>query len=154
MVVQNMNLHSIASENPSKKDIGVAKKSSIALGTLRLHKASPAYLNIENKTIEIPESAVKLLLEIINQIAEGNALTLIPEHTNLTTQEAADLLNVSRPFFVKLLESGEIPFQKVGNRRRILIDDVLKYKEKTHQERAKILQKLVDQAQDLNMGYE
>ena len=144
----------MAIENPSKRDIGVAKKSSITLGTLRLHKASPAYLNIENKTVEIPKSAVKLLLEIINQIAEGNALILIPEHTNLTTQEAADLLNVSRPFFVKLLESGEIPFQQVGNRRRILIDDVLKYKEKTHQARTKILQKLVEQAQDFNMGYE
>lgn len=154
MAIQNMNLHSIAIESPSKRDIGVAKKSSITLGTLRSHKASPAYLNIENKTVEIPESAIKLLLEIIHQIAEGNALTLIPEHTNLTTQEAADLLNVSRPFFVKLLESGEMPFQKVGNRRRILIDDVLKYKDKIHQERTKILQHLVDQAQDLNMGYE
>lgn len=154
MVVQNMNLHSIASGNLSKKDIGVAKKSSITLGALRLHKASPAYLNIENQNVELPESAVKLLLEIINQIAKGNTLTLIPEHTNLTSQEAADLLNVSRPFFVKLLESGEIPFQKVGNRRRILIDDVLTYKEKIHQERTKILQKLVDEAQDLNMGYE
>lgn len=149
-----MNLHSVAIENPSKKDIGVAKKSSVALGALPLHKGSPAYLNIEDKTIELPESAVKLLLEIINQIAEGNGLTLIPEHTLITTQEAADLLNVSRPFFVKLLESYAIPFQKVGNRRRILIDDVLKYKEKTHKERTKILQKLIDQAQDLNMGYE
>ena len=149
-----MNLHSIAIENPSKRDIGVAKKSSLTLGTLRLHKASPAYLNIENKTVEIPGPAVKLLLEIIDQIAEGNTLTLIPEHTHLTTQEAADLLNVSRPFFVKLLKSGEIPFEKVGNRRRILIDDVLQYKEKTHQKRTKVLQKLIDQAQDLNMGYE
>ena len=149
-----MNLHSIAIENPSKRDIGVAKKSSLTLGTLRLHKASPAYLNIENKTVEIPGPAVKLLLEIIDQIAEGHTLTLIPEHTHLTTQEAADLLNVSRPFFVKLLKSGEIPFEKVGNRRRILIDDVLQYKEKTHQKRTKVLQKLIDQAQDLNMGYE
>ena len=154
MVIQNMNLHSMAIENPSKRDIGVAKKSSITLGSLRLHKTSQAFLNIENKTVEIPVSALKLLLEIINQIAEGNALTLIPEHAHLTTQEAADLLHVSRPFFVKLLESGDIPFQKVGNRRRILMDDVLKYKEKIHQERAKTLQKLVDQAQDLNMGYE
>ena len=52
------------------------------------------------------------------------------------------------------LQIGEMPFQKVGNRRRILIDDVLKYKDKIHQERTKILQHLVDQAQDLNMGYE
>ena len=147
-----MHSHAIAIENPSKIDIGVAKKSSITLGSLQRHKTSPAYLNIANKIVEIPEPAVKLLLEIIDQIAEGNALTLIPEHARLTTQEAADLLNVSRPFFVKLLESGEIPFLKVGNRRRILIDDVLQYKEKIHQKRTKILQKLVNQAQDLKYG--
>ena len=149
-----MNLHSIAIENLNKRDIGVAKKSSTMLETLKLNKTSPAYLNIENKTVELPEPAVKLLLEIINQIAEGHTLTLVPEHAHLTTQEAADLLNVSRPFFVKLLESGEMPFQKVGNRRRILIDAVLQYKKKIHQKRTKILQELVDQAQDLKMGYE
>lgn len=149
-----MNLHSIAIENPNKRDIGVAKKSSMMLESVQLRKTSPAYLNIENKTVELPEPAVKLLLEIINQIAEGHTLTLVPEHAHLTTQEAADLLNVSRPFFVKLLESGEMPFQKVGNRRRILIDDVVQYKKKIHQKRTKILQELVDQAQDLNMGYE
>ena len=64
-----MNLHSIAIENPNKRDIGVAKKSSMMLETVQLRKASPAYLNIENKTVELPEPAVKLLLEIINQIA-------------------------------------------------------------------------------------
>ncbi|MCX7115015.1 MAG: helix-turn-helix domain-containing protein [Gammaproteobacteria bacterium] len=149
-----MSLHSTAIQNPTKTDIGVAKKSSLTLGSLSSHKISPAYLNIEDKTVELPRSAVKLLLEILNQIAEGNALTLIPEHANLSTQEAADLLNVSRPFVVKLLESGEIPYQKVGNRRRVLADQVLKYKERTHHARVKILQELVDQAQDLDMGYE
>ena len=91
----------------------------------------------------IPEPAIKLLLEIINQIAEGNTLTLIPEHAHLTTEEAADLLNVSRPFFVKLLESGEIPFEKAGNRRRILIDDILQYKEKIHQKEQKYYRSLL-----------
>ena len=133
--------------------MGVAKKSFMALDSLSFKKTSPAYLSIEGEKVELPQSAVKLLFEILNQIAEGNALTLVPKHASLSTQEGADLLNVSRPFFVKLLETGEMPFQKIGNRRRIFADDVVKYKEKTLKARRKILQDLVDQAQDLDMGY-
>ena len=148
-----MHTHSTATQNPTKKDIGVAKKSFMRLDALSFKKLSPAYLNIEGEKFELPQSAVKLICEILNQIAEGNALTLIPKHANLTTQEAADLLNVSRPFFVKLLKAGEIPYQKIGNRRRVLADDVIKYKQKTIKSRTKVLQELVDQAQDLDMGY-
>ena len=148
-----MHIHSIAVQNPTKKDMGVAKKSFMALDSLSFKKTSPAYLSIEGEKVELPQSAVKLLFEILNQMAEGNALTLVPKHASLSTQEGADLLNVSRPFFVKLLETGEMPFQKIGNRRRIFADDVVKYKEKTLKARRKILQDLVDQAQDLDMGY-
>lgn len=148
-----MHIHSIAVQNPTKKDMGVAKKSSMALDSLSFKKTSPAYLSIEGEKVELPQSAVKLLFEILNQIAEGNALTLVPKHASLSTQEGADLLNVSRPFFIKLLETGEMPFQKIGNRRRIFADDVIKYKEKSLKARRKILQHLVDEAQDLDMGY-
>lgn len=132
-----MNLHSLVIQNPSKKDMGIAKKSYTVLDSISFKKSSPAYLSIENKKVELPQSAVKLLMEILNQLSEGNTLTLIPKHAYLTTQEGADLLNVSRPFFVKLLESGQIPHQKIGNRRRVLADDVFKYKEKMLQARAK-----------------
>jgi excisionase family DNA binding protein len=148
-----MNTHAIALRHSTKKDIGVAKKSLTTLRSLSPKKTSVTYLSIENEKVELPQSAVNLLLEILNQISEGNALTLIPEHTTLTTQEGADLLNVSRPFFVKLLESREIPYKKIGNRRRVFADDVIKYKEKELDARKKVLQDLVDQAQDLNMGY-
>ena len=99
-----MHIHSIAVQNPTKKDMGVAKKSFMALDSLSFKKTSPAYLSIEGEKVELPQSAVKLLFEILNQMAEGNALTLVPKHASLSTQEGADLLNVSRPFFVKLLE--------------------------------------------------
>ena len=148
-----MHTHPTAVQNLNKKDQGVAKKSFMMLDALSFKKSSPAYLSIENEKVELPKSAVKLLLEILNQLAEGNALTLIPQHAHLTSQEGANLLNVSRPFFVKLLESGEIPYQKIGNRRRVLADDVIKYKEKIHKARVKTLQDLVEQAQDLDMGY-
>ena len=148
-----MHIHSIAVQNPTKKDMGVAKKSFMALDSLSFKKTSPAYLSIEGEKVELPQSAVKLLFEILNQMAEGNALTLVPKHASLSTQEGADLLNVSRPFFIKLLETGEMPFQKIGNRRRVFADDVIKYKEKSLKARRKTLQNLVDEAQDLGLGY-
>lgn len=148
-----MNIHSIAFQHLTKKDIGIAKKSFTTLRAMSFKKKSTTFLSVENEKVELPQAAVKLLLEILNQLSEGNAFTLIPEHADLTTQEGADLLNVSRPFFVKLLESGEIPYKKIGNRRRVLSEDVIRYKEKTLKARTKVLQDLVDQAQDLNMGY-
>ncbi len=81
-------------------------------------------LNLDGLTVELPASAVKLLFLILSEMAEGNSLTLIPSHAHLMTQEGADMLNVSRPYFVKLLEEGKIPFEKVGTRRRVLASDV------------------------------
>ena len=72
----------------------------------------------------------------------------------LSTQEAADILNVSRPYLVNLLESGKIPFRKVGLRRRILAADVMTYKKHIDQERYQTLAELAAQAQELKMGYE
>ena len=106
-----------------------------------------------SQPIEIPESAFRLFLEILNQMAQGNAITLVPTHHELTTQQAADLFGVSRPYFVKLLDQGEIPHHRVGTRRRLNFQDLLAYMEKVKGESRNALDQLAQEAQELKMGY-
>jgi excisionase family DNA binding protein len=143
---------------PNKHDSSLAEKSSRLLATYVQSTKAPTFQIVtpdgKVSKIHIPASALKLLVDILVQMAEGSAVTLLPIHAELTTQEAADLLNVSRPYLVKLLNEKKIPFRKVGTRRRILTEDILKYKENIDSARLKTLEKLAKQAQDYDMGYE
>ena len=96
-------------------------------------------------------SAARLLVKILSEIAKGNAVTVVPLKPELTTQEAAELLNVSRPHLVKLLERGEMPFHKVGTHRRIRLADVLAYKRKALEERKAILREMVALNQEMGL---
>lgn len=105
-------------------------------------------------SLDIPEFALRLLIEIFREVAKGNAVTLIPVHSELTTQQAADILNVSRPYVVKLLENQKIPHIKRGRHRRIRFEDLMSYKEKDDHEREQALDEMVRLSEDLGVGYE
>tara|TARA_R100001143_G_C3360981_1_gene135625 strand:- start:4879 stop:5331 length:453 start_codon:yes stop_codon:yes gene_type:complete len=107
----------------------------------------------DESRIKIPGRALEHLQEILQTMAEGKIVSLIDYEEVLTTQEAADILNISRPYLVKLLESGEIPFTKVGKHRRVRIKDLYAFKEERQKKRKQKMKELTKQAQDLDMGY-
>lgn len=144
---------------PSDSETEEAKVSSRILSP-SIQRNRPLMLRVldENQNekeavITLPAKAARLLLDILVQMAEGKAVTILPMHAELTTQQAADLLSVSRPFFVGLLENGDIPFRKVGTHRRVLLSDVLTYKERTDAAREESLDQLAELSQELGLGY-
>ncbi|MBI1902311.1 MAG: helix-turn-helix domain-containing protein [Planctomycetia bacterium] len=148
---------------PTKADVQLAQESCRRLAKiLSRRRKKPFRLRVQTgngknggaaETLSVPASAVRLLAEILGEMAQGNAVTLIPIHAELTTQQAAELLNVSRPFLIEQLEKGAIPFRLVGSHRRVLFRDLMAYKQKTDHRRLKSLQELAAQAQELKMGY-
>jgi excisionase family DNA binding protein len=107
----------------------------------------------KEKTIELPAGAVKLLQAILEDMASGRAVTIVPQNAELTTQQAADFLNVSRPFLVGLLNQRKLPFRLVGTHRRVRFEDVIRFKEDIDTERRRVLDELAAEAQELKMGY-
>jgi len=148
-----------ARQLPTAEEVALARESSRTLSAYLQTRAETQQIEIVDDkgvahAVRIPVSALRLLVEVLTEIGEGNAVSIIPIHAELTTQEAADVLNVSRPFLVQLLERGEIPFHKVGTHRRVRYQDVIAYKERIDAERCKVLDALAEQAQTLKMGYE
>lgn len=107
----------------------------------------------EEEEFEIPLSILALFHRLLAETAAGNAVFIYPVHAVLSTQEAADLLGVSRPFLIGLADRGEIPCRKVGKHRRILFEDLMNYKRTIDENRARALDELTAQAQELDMGY-
>jgi excisionase family DNA binding protein len=143
---------------PTRQEQKIARENVKILDQIagRHQKSSKAIeieVSGEKEHVKIPVSAFKFLNTILEYMSQGKAVSIIPSGAEITTQQAAEMLNVSRPHVVKLLEEGELPFYKVGTHRRIKLKDLEKYQNMIDKKREEALTELAKQAQELDMGY-
>lgn len=146
--------HLIPPVLPTEQDAELARTSSRLLAAC-IGQGETARLRVIDGQgeIEVPVAALRMLVDILANMAEGNAISLVPIHAELTTQQAADFLGVSRPHLVGLVDRGEIPHHKVGTHRRIYFRDLLGYRKARMGKSMAALDALAEQAQVLAMGY-
>lgn len=136
---------------PSEEDVELARQASRQLSR---RKREQLTVGLEDGSeLVLPKAAALLLTHLLTEMSQGNAVTLIPLHAELSTKQAADYLNVSRPFLVNLLKDGKIPFRKVGSHRRVLFTDLKAYRDRFEVDRQKAMDELAAQAEELDMGY-
>ncbi len=140
---------------PTDQDALQAREASRAIESLhvdtgqlllRLAKAGE-----EGTSVALPTASVKLLMQVLSELGKGRAVSVAPTDVEVTTQQAADLLNVSRPYLVGLIDKGELPVRKVGNQRRLPLADVLEYKDRTRANRLEALRELTALDQELGL---
>ena len=107
----------------------------------------------EQPTIELPPAALKLIGQLLGAMSEGRPIVLMPTTQELTTVEAANFLNVSRPFVIKEIEAGRLPHRKVGQHRRIAMEDLLAYAQNMRAQQASALERLAENARELGLDY-
>ena len=138
---------------PSEAESNIARESSQVLAA-RVRKGEPLRLRMVDspgkEMVKIPASAVRMLVHMIEEMALGNAVALIPVRAELTTQEAADMLNISRPSLIQLLDEGKIEFRCVGTHRRVRFQGLMAYKRSADADRRAALAELA--AYDQGIG--
>jgi excisionase family DNA binding protein len=138
---------------PSADDVKVAGETGRKLAALRGRVRLSVGRGKKAEPVALPEGAIRLLVEVLAEMGKGRAVAVLPVEARLTTQEAAELLGVSRPFVVKALRAGHIPHEMVGTHRRILLKDVMAYKRSLLRAQNRAMDALVKQAQELGLGY-
>jgi len=107
----------------------------------------------EHPTVEVPPAALKLIGQLLGIMSEGRPVVLMPTDQEFTTVEAANFLNVSRPFVIKEIEAGRLPYRKVGSHRRIALDDLVEYGRNMRARQANALKKMAENARELGLDY-
>jgi excisionase family DNA binding protein len=147
-------IHAITLPEP---DVDLARASSASLSRLFPSDAQPVTLRFadpqsgEPVEATIPGAAMRVLAEALTQMAAGHPVTLVPLQAELSTQQAAELMGVSRPYFVKLLEAGQIPFRKVGEQRRVRYQDLLRYLDEHQHGAIEAVSRMTAEAQELGL---
>jgi excisionase family DNA binding protein len=122
-----------------------------AIGASQRETCVVRFESAPDEPVVLPAAAVRLLGAVLTELAKGNAVTLMPHHAELTTKEAADLLNVSRPFLIGLLEDGQLPHHKVGTHRRVRFADLMTYKRHREAESEVALRELAALSQEMKL---
>jgi excisionase family DNA binding protein len=140
---------------PSEADAVLAKETSRVLAS-HIRNSDPMELRISDDPspdgmVKLPLSAARMLVRILEEMARGNAVTLIPVHAELTTQEAAEMLNISRPSLIQLLDEGKIDYRRVGTHRRVRFEGLMKYKRAAEAARRAALEELAAYDQELGI---
>ena len=150
-------MQTIELKPPSPKVAEQAKTALRVLSALPRRTERTVQVRPEGKaagvSVTVPREAFDLFLEILGQMANGNAVTIVPVHAELTTQQVAALLNVSRPYVVQLLDEGKIPSRRVGAHRRVRAEDVLASRLRDDKRRKEILDELTAEAEKHGLGY-
>ncbi len=139
---------------PPEEEIAQAREASRQLARLLPEGRQPLQLvttDNHHEMISIPPGALRLLVDILTQLGQGRGVTVLPEKVELTTQEAADYLNVSRPYLVSLVESGKLPARKVGTHRRIAFEDLVRFDEEDRKIRRAALDEITRIDQELGL---
>ncbi len=120
---------------------------------LASHVQSSAVLEIGGKKLTLSLEMIQILKDCLEPISQGRMVRVVPLETELSTQEAAELLGVSRPYLIQLLEGGEIPYRKVGTHRRIRAQDLYAYRQRAIEQGRRLASELTQEAQELGLGY-
>ena len=105
------------------------------------------------ESVDLPDEMVSVIGDVAREMSRGYEVAVVPRERAVTTQDAAEILGVSRPYLVKLLESGQMPFHRAGTHRRVLLQDVLDYKEQRDRNRRESLRALTEESQSMGMEY-
>jgi excisionase family DNA binding protein len=153
-----MSVQILETATPTEADCRHARESLERITEILTSGASDLSFRIKNDEqfgadIVLPASVLRLLQGILAEMAQGHGVAVLPVQAELTTQQAADLLNVSRPYLIRLLEDRRIPFRLVGQHRRVRFEDLLAYQREDDEARRQVAEELGADAQELGMGY-
>ena len=135
---------------PAPDDVVRCEEILAAINRSGIPKGAGLTLS-DGTSVELPDQVVDALRDVVETFARGLTVTIVPQHTVLTTQQGADLLGVSRPTFVKLLEDGHVPFTQPGRHRRVLLSDVLVHRDRVRRERGRALDELAAVSKDAGL---
>lgn len=138
---------------PTERDVIVAKESQRQMGGMKFGRKESVAVRIGGKEIAMPVGVIRMMIAAVARLAEGKAVAMMPVDEEVSPQDAAEILNVSRPYAARLFDEGAIPSHRVGTHRRALTADVLAYKQRRKEARLKALDELAAEGQRLKMGY-